>query len=400
MTGVTCLAKNTQLQQDLKDIVEYIAYDSIGRGKDATVASVYNTIRKSGIEIDLQSVGYIYNEVLDKSYQQIMSDQEVNDYMLKSFNDAIQRASLLEPLESKELQIGGNAPEVYVTNGILNMFYNSEMPNEDTKSDMLKMQNALWKGIQRKLKMPESQKPKSDEQWKDLLSKALGYEQLGMTDLNGRLNSIADLYNGMRDELNEAMSEAKRKADPATYERLQEMVKGLESSTYSLLFSGKEARKLLDDIMKEAGFGKTLSNGKTILDWNKLAGDIGSVDDIRENVEKVLSDNGYNQDVVDGVKNALVNEFTELQTRTLEKQISSPEYIAREGSREMLDNATKKILNGKTISEWIKNGKIETMEQLEEEVYNQLKDKNYQPFVRNQIIKRFKDFFDRNYSII
>lgn len=319
MTGVSCLAKNTQLQQDLKDIVEYIAYDRIGRGKDASVASVYNTIRKSGIEIDLQSVGHIYNEVLDKSYQQIMSDQEVNDYMLKSFNDAIRRAALLEQKEPKEEQIGQDASEIYVTNGILNMFYNSEMPNEDTQSDMLKMQNALWKGVQRKLKMPETQKPQNNEQWRDILGKALGYEQLGTVDLNGRLNSISDLYNAMRDELNAAMSEAKKQADPATYERLQEMVNGLESSTYSLLFSQKEARKLLDDMMKEAGFGKTLKSGKTILDWNKLAGGIGSIQDIRENVEKVLTDNGYSQDVIEGVKDSLVNEFTEFQTRILEK---------------------------------------------------------------------------------
>lgn len=319
MTGVTCLAKNTQLQQDLKDIVEYIAYDRIASGKDASLSSVYNVIRKSGIEIDLQSVGYIYNETLDKNYQQIMSDQEVNDYMLKSFNDAIRRAALLEQRGSKEEQIGDNAPEVYVTNGIMNMFYNSEMPNEDTQSDMLKMQNALWKGVQRKLKLPDSQKPKNNDQWKDVLGKALGYEQLGMTDLNGRLNSIADLYNAMRDELNEAISEAKQQADPATFDRLNEMINGLETSTYSLLFSGKEARKLLDDMMKDAGFGKELKNGKTIIDWNKLAGDIGSVQDIRDNVERVLSDNGYSQDVIDGVKNALVDEFTELQTRILEK---------------------------------------------------------------------------------
>jgi hypothetical protein len=328
MIGVTCLAKNTQLQQDLKDIVEYVAYDRIGRGKDASLSSVYNTIRKSGIEIDLQSVGHIYNETLDKNYQQIMSDQEVNDYMLKSFNDAIQRAALLEQRESKEQQIGEDAPEVYVTNGILNMFYNSEMPNEDTQSDMLKMQNALWKGVQRKLKLPDSQKPKNDEQWKDILGKALGYEQLGMTDLNGRLNSIADLYNAMRDELNEAISQVNQQADPATFDRLNEMINGLEASTYSLLFSRPEAKNLLDEMMKEAGFGKTLSNGKTILDWNKLAGGIGSVQDIRDNVEQVLADNGYSQDVIDGVKNALVNEFTELQTRILEK--SDKELSKRE----------------------------------------------------------------------
>jgi hypothetical protein len=322
MTGVTCLAKNTQLQQDLKDIVEYIAYDRIGRGKDASLASVYNTIRKSGIEIDLQSVGYIYNETLDKSYQQIMSDQQVNDYMLKSFNDAIQRAALLEQRESKEKQIGEDAPEVYVTNGIMNMFYNSEMPNEDAQSDMLKMQNALWKGVQRKLKLPDIQKPKNNEQWKDILGKALGYEGLGMTDLNGRLNSIADLYNAMRDELNTAISEAKQQADPANFERLQEMVNGLESSTYSLLFSGKEARKLLDEVMKEAGFGKELKNGETILDWNKLAGGIGSIQDIRENVDTVLSDNGFSRDVIDGVKRSLENEFNELQGRILQKRMA------------------------------------------------------------------------------
>jgi hypothetical protein len=319
MVSVNCLIKNTQLQQDLKDIVEYIAYDRIGRGKDASVASVYNTVRKAGIEVDLQSVGHIYNDVLDKKYQQIMSDQEVNDYMLKSFNDAINRAAKLQQPKAKEQQIGQDAPEIHVTNGILNMFYKSEVPDEQTKSDMLKMQNALWKGIQRKLKLPESGKPKTDEQWKDILGKALGYEQLGMTDLNGRLNGIADLYNAMRDELNDAISQVKKEADPAAFERLQAMVNGLESSTYSLLFSQKEARKMLDEMMKEAGFGKTLKNGQTILDWNKLAGNIGSVQDIRDNVEKVLSDNGYNQDVIDGVKNSLQNEFTEFQTRILEK---------------------------------------------------------------------------------
>jgi len=329
MNGVNCLVKNTQLQQDLKDIVEYIAYDRISRDKDASLASVYNTIRKSGIEIDLQSIGYIYNETLDKNFQQIMSDQQVNDYMLKSFNDAIQRAALLEQRESKEKQIGEDAPEVYVTNGILNMFYNSEMPNEDTQSDMLKMQNALWKGVQRKLKIPDSQKPKNDEQWRDILGKALGYEQLGMTDLNGRLNSISDLYNAMRDELNTAISEAKQQADPANFERLQEMVNGLESSTYSLLFSEKEARKLLDEMMKEAGFGKELKNGKTILDWNKLAGGIGSIQDIRENVDKVLSDNGFSQDVIDGVKLSLENEFTGLQAKVLEKKIEMLERNSR-----------------------------------------------------------------------
>jgi hypothetical protein len=318
MTGVSCLIKNTDLQRDLQDIVEYLAYSRIAAGREASVGTVYNAIRKSGIEVDLQTIGHIYNEVLDKSYEQMMSDQEVNDFVLKSFNDSIKRAALLEP-EAREEQIGENSPEIYVANGIMNMFYSSEMPDQNTQSDMLKMQNALWKGIQRKLKVPAKEKPATPEQWRDVLNRSLGYEELGITDLNGRLNSIADLYDAMRDEVSNAMSEAEQLADPATFERLQEMVNGLEASTYGLLLSKGEAKKLLYDMMKDAGFGKELKNGKVIINWNKLAGDIGSVQDLRANVEKVLSDNGYGADVIEGVKDSLENEFIDLQTRILEQ---------------------------------------------------------------------------------
>lgn len=330
MLGASCLVKDTQLKNDLSDLVQYVGFDRIVNGKDASLGSIYNVIRKAGIEVDLQTVGFIYNEVLPKEYSQFQSDQEVNDYTLKSFNDAIRRAALLEQKETKEQQIGEDAPEIYVTNGILNMFYNSEMPDEKTQSDMLKMQNALWKGVQRKLKLPESKKPNNKSEWKDILNQALGYEELGLRDLNGRLNSISDLYNAMREQLGEALSEAQQQADPSNFERLNEMVNGLEASTYSLLFSKKEAKQLLDDIMKESGFGKELKNGKTILDWNKLAGDIGSIQDLRENVQRVLEDNGYNQDVIDGVKLSLENEFNDLQARMLEKL--AKELSKREGA--------------------------------------------------------------------
>lgn len=319
MLGVSCLIKNTQLRDDLKDLVEYIGYNQISTGKDASLASVYNIVRKAGIEVDLQTIGHVYNEVLPKEYSQFMSDQQVFDYTARSFNDAVKRAALLEEKESKEQQIGEDAPEVYVTNGILNMFYNSEVPDETTESDMLKMQNALWKGIQRKLNLPEKQKPKDNREWKEVLNQALGYEQFGVTDLQGGLNGISDLYNAMRDQLNEAISQVNQQADPATFQRLSDMVNGLEASTYSLLFSRGEASRLLNEMMKEAGFGKTLKNGKTILDWNKLAGDVGSIQDLRENVQRVLEDNGYGPDVIEGVKNSLENEFNELHARVLEK---------------------------------------------------------------------------------
>lgn len=318
MLGVSCLVKNSALVEDLKDLVGYIGFSQISEGKEASLPSIYNIIRKSGIEVDLQTVGHIYNETLPKEYSQFMSDAQVNDYVLKTYQDAIRRAALLEQ-QTTEKKIGEDKAEIYVVNGILNMFTNTNAPSEVTQSDMVKMQNALWKGIQRKLNLSENKKPKTKQEWKDILNQAIGYESLGITDINGQLNSIADLYSAMKEQLEDASRKLISQGDYADVERWFDMVDQLRASTYSLLFSRGDAKQVLNDIMKDAGFGKQLKNGKTILDWNKLAGGIGSIQDIRENVQRVLEDNGYNQDVIEGMKDSLENEFNEFQAEILEK---------------------------------------------------------------------------------
>lgn len=320
MTGISCLIKNTALQQDVKDLIEYLAYTRVSKNENASLSSIYNDIRKSGIEADLQSVGYLYNEALPKQYQNFQSDLEVNDYILKSYTDAIQRAALLEPTE-KEKQIGEDKPEIAVVNGILNMFYNANTDNEQTQTDMRKMQEALWKGVQRKLALPENQKPKTQEDWKDVLNKALGYEKLGITDLNGRLNSISDLYEAMKVQLEDAGKQLLAKGDYATVERWYDMVDQLRATTYGILFSKDEAADLLNGLMKQAGFGKELKNGKTIIDWNKLSGESGSIQQLRDNVDRVLTDNNYPRNVIEGVKTSLENEFNDLQAKMLEYKI-------------------------------------------------------------------------------
>lgn len=327
MLGVGCLVKNTALLQDLKDLVSYIGFEQVANGESATVKDVYNVIRNSDIEVDLQSVGYIYNEAIPKDYKQFQSNEEVDDYVLKNYKDAIERAAMLESGVT-EKTVGEDKPEMYVVNGLLNMFTNANTESVSTQSDMLKMQNELWNGIQRKLNLPETSKPKTNEDWKQILEKALGYEELGLTDLSGKLNSISDLYEAMRVQLNDAGKELIRKGDYAEVERWFEMVDALEASTYSLLFSKGEAKELLNGMMKEAGFVKKLNNGEEILDWNKLAGNIGSLQDLIDNATKVLKDNGFNADVIDGVVKSLENEFTELQAKILEnatKKLASQE---------------------------------------------------------------------------
>lgn len=343
MLKISCIAKNTQLKDDLKDLIQYVAYNRIAQSKDAGIGSIYNEIRNSGIEIDIQSVGALYNEVLPKTYKQISSDKEVTDFALKSYTDSIERASKLEE-KVGENQVGKDATEIHVVNGIMNMFTNAFAADSKTNSDMLVMQKALWNAIQRKLGKPKQSQPTTKATWQDNISQALGYEQLGIRDLNGRLNGINDLYNAMKQQLNEASKEMRAKGDAATVDRWNEMVKQLEASTYSLLFSTKEAKDTLNGLMKEAGFAKKLKNGETNLDWAKLAGEINSVQDVRNNVQRVLEDAGYSAQVIEGIKNSLENEFNQFHANLLEHNLGELNRRNNAIDREMSSKSDLKRL--------------------------------------------------------
>ena len=220
MLDIGCLIKNTTLRHDLNDLVEFIAYERVSKNQDAGLQSIYNDIRINGIEVDLGTIGYIYNDVLPKSFAQFNSDHDVNEYVLKSYNDAINRAARLEAPEQVERQIGQNNPDMEVVNGILNMFtkLNTEQ-SEPIYSDMRMMQEALWKGIQRKLKLTNNSIPEAQKDWEELLHQALGYEQLGMTDINGHLNGIADLFDSMKEQLADATREMESRGDYATAQK-------------------------------------------------------------------------------------------------------------------------------------------------------------------------------------
>lgn len=347
MLDIGCLVKNTTLRHDLNDLVEFIAYERVSKNLDAGIQSIYNDIRTHGIEVDLQTIAFIYNDVLPKSYAQFDSDHDVNEYALKSFEDAINRAARLEAPEVTEKQIGQNSPDMEVVNGILNMFtkLNTEL-SDPIYSDMRALQEALWKGIQRKLKLTNNSIPKDQKDWEELLQQALGYEQLGLTDINGRINGIADLFDSMKDQLSEATAAMEARGDHATAQKWNEMIAKLKAASYSLLFSKGEAKSFITSIFKEAGYGKTLKNGKTVIDWNKLANDTGSVLDLHNNITRVMAAKNYSQSVINGVQDSFVNEVNDMNAKIVEWRLKQ-----LDNKSEALNRASTKKSDLKRLAE-------------------------------------------------
>lgn len=398
----TCLLNDTPLKEALFDVIELTAYERLKNKKNASVESIYSDLRKAGVEVDLPTVGEIYKQVTPRNDATFDSDIDVDDYVLKTWNDAIN--NLIPATEDQEglaitgnEEIGKQKPEAQVVEFILNALYTDVAEDQRTKSDMKVLQDALWKGMQRKLGKLSDKKP-SEKSMQELIDESLGWEEIGITDLNGRLNSISDLFNSMRNELAKASADVRAGADEAVVDRFNEYVRNLENATYNLLFSKKDAMQVRNEALKNAGFGKQVGN-RTVLDWNKLAAYTGSVADLRASAEKAFLDAGYPQDVVERLKDTLEQEFYDLRSDIVEKQTSGKDKFAREGKALVLEDAgLNQLLAGKTMAEWIAGQNIETLEQLGEKVNQALAATKYIPAIKKKISDKLQQFFSDNYA--
>jgi hypothetical protein len=91
----------------------------------------------------------------------------------------------------------------------------------------------------------------------------------------------------------------------------------------------QEYKELVKQSLIEAGFGREITvrtkEGKEqrqTLDWKKLAGEEGSIDKIKENVEKSLKDKGYTDAQISDIQNDLEIEYNNLRASIIEKSLN------------------------------------------------------------------------------
>lgn len=84
--------------------------------------------------------------------------------------------------------------------------------------------------------------------------------------------------------------------------------------------------------------GKKIKEKRKVLDWKKLAGEEGSVDNIRDNVESALLESGYSQSDINAIQTDLVAEYNRLHASIIEKSLN--ELQSRNQEREPIDVKT------------------------------------------------------------
>ena len=91
----------------------------------------------------------------------------------------------------------------------------------------------------------------------------------------------------------------------------------------------QEYKELVKQSLIEAGFGREITvrtkegrEQRQTLDWKKLAGEEGSIDKIKENVEKSLKGKGYTDVQIEDIKNELKEEYNNLRASIIEKSLN------------------------------------------------------------------------------
>lgn len=91
----------------------------------------------------------------------------------------------------------------------------------------------------------------------------------------------------------------------------------------------QKAKDLVKKALIDAGFSREITvrnkNGKekrNVLDWKKLAGEAGTIDNIRKNVEESLKNSDYSKSEIEAMKDALEKEYVRLTADVIEKGLN------------------------------------------------------------------------------
>ena len=160
--------------------------------------------------------------------------------------------------------------------------------------------------------LPTEKELYADEKAKKAVEKRLTKE---IIDLNQQIND------GIKNET----SESKK----ITNEKIEKLKAEKEARQAILEALDPTPKTFTENALIEAGYGREVNiktkNGvekRTILDWKKLAGEEGSIENIKKAVEKSLKDKDYTDEQIIRMQDKFADEFVDLRKDIIEKSIN------------------------------------------------------------------------------
>lgn len=330
---IDCLFKNTDIVDDVKTYVKYLGGFHAKIDGSASFESIYKKLRSAGVEIDAKSAAMIYADVLPRGDERFTSNEDLEHLTGQSMSNTVRNLLLRERPEG-EKQIGDLSPAEAVVKNLADAFTNNTVTDPRTKS-MLKTMQEAYLATAKKLLGELPNKPggsKDTRPFEQIIKEALDKESMGYADkTTGEINGFKKIHEAAVAKMKEISAEVKNSNDPVLQEQWEAYAKSFEDSAYTLMFSTKEGKKVLQEALmsKEGGeFVKESADGTRRLDWGKLAGSNNDFSKLRENVVKAFEAKGFDEATANKVADSLSKEFDDLRKTVAEKALKSDQNQA------------------------------------------------------------------------
>ena len=357
MTSIDCLLKNTEIIDAIKPVVEYLGTKRASEDKPASLETIYEELRKAGVEIDLGSAAHIYQDVLSsKDHPSFNTREEVNEKAGKYFDD-LQRGLILRQDKTGEQQISELSPAQAAVKALTRAFTSPLIKDERTKSILKTMQDSYTQWAKKMAgPAPDDISGKKDTRnFEQIIQDALDKESLGYSDkTTGALIGFTKLHEGAKEIMKKLGAEVDASGDETLKAQWDQYAKSIENATRTLMLSTAEGKKVLHEALMTAeggGYIKESKSGNQILDHQKLAGEVDSIAKYRENVINALTASGFSKDEAERASDVLQKEYHELRGKSLE--ILRNEQIRKEKTNEPKE-AVEKVPVGDIVRNAIK----------------------------------------------
>jgi hypothetical protein len=354
-----CIFNEASVLPEVVRLVEKTAHQLHSKKKSAKVEDVYAAIREEGYEIDAESIAFAYQQVNGiMGRVGFSSKADVNKFGGAAIKKAIRVANEGDIVKSK---IGNASVNTAVVNGIATTFSTLEKNNDVDKSRLFQLQELMRKPATSLLDKSGYPKPPKAS-FKETLEALFDAENMILTGkdamknrIKGTMNTIEEVWIAMQKDIATVSAGIK---DKAQRDRFDAMTADIRSSSYDLLLGTRQADEVVKEILKAAGYVKTINSANGAIDvvnWNEA---MSKDEEWREVFSDVLKANGFDDIQTQRIINKLEGNYT----RAIEKQA---------------ENKLKEIGRNNNLVNKIDKGAVQRMVELRNAGIFADKNKNY-----------------------
>lgn len=323
MAGIGCFHRDTELLPALKEIMRILAAHAIQNDLQFTVSAAFGYLRRSGVEVDLETVAAVYEDTFDLNDGNFNSQEQLDDIVGRSFENSLNNLQDMAVL-SGEQRIGILSPGKQVAKTLTDMFQKANVLDIRTRSTMKEFERLLEKAARAVIdRTALPTKSRTLKTFQEIVSEAFDIDNHGVRTISGSINSARQVWDEFRKEVEKYREELADSGNEAITEQFEKFTDAIVRKGYSLLLSQQEIKSVVNGALIDAGFSREITrNGEKvkILDWKKLMDASGSFSYLEDNVSRVFSDLGYTQNEINRINDALKDEYIRLRAKIITKK--------------------------------------------------------------------------------